>query len=111
MSIKGDKETIAALRSLKGIEGKSAVEAGAMLIRNSAAEKAPYRTGNLRRSLAFEEASESTENIILYNIGTNVEYAPTQEMLRPYLRPAFDEQQTNAQREIQRVVQLFLDKK
>lgn len=106
----------------------AAVQAGALLIQNAAKEKAPFRTGTLRRSIHTEVETSSTR--AMATIGTDVVYAAqvefggtikpkTARMLawvgpdgtkhfarsvtqvaRPYLRPAFDEQSDNAAVEV-----------
>ncbi len=51
-----------------------AVMAGALLIQNDAKERAPYRTGNLRRSIHSELESVGATSAMA-KIGTDVEYA------------------------------------
>ncbi len=101
-----------------------ALHAGAQEIINSAQEKAPYQTGNLKRSLHSETTEKSGSRVVVV-AGTDVEYAAMQEFggtivpkvadmlafevkgklvfaksvtipAHPYLRPAFDEQKGEA---------------
>lgn len=101
-----------------------ALHAGAQEILNSAQEKAPYQTGNLKRSLHSETTDKSGSRVVVV-AGTDVEYAAMQEFggtivpkvanmlafevkgklvfaksvtipAHPYLRPAFDEQKGEA---------------
>lgn len=106
----------------------AAVHAGALLIENAAKQKAPYRTGTLRRSLHTEVESSATRATA--TTGTDVVYAAQVEfggtivpkrkkllhwvdangtdhfarkvtqVARPYLRPAFDEQSDAAAAEV-----------
>jgi HK97 gp10 family phage protein len=103
-----------------------AVVSGALLIQNDAKRRAPYLTGNLRRSIhigghedlnpggqgiidttggGVPDPDVSSNNAAVY-VGTDVIYAATQEFGRggipaqPYLRPAFDTQRGAAVREI-----------
>ncbi len=70
-----------------------ALMAGALIVQNSAKERAPFLTGNLRRSIHSE-----VQDPMHVVVGTDVEYAPYLEFgtsrmpARPYLRPAFDEE-------------------
>lgn len=79
----------------------NAVLAGALVIEGSAKEKAPVRTGNLRRSI-HSAIEESTPTSATATIGTDVFYAPFQEWgtifmgAHPFLRPALDEKQREA---------------
>lgn len=106
---------------------EQALHAGAQEIRNSAQDKAPYRTGTLRRSIHSETTEKSGPRVIV-QVGTDVEYAAMQEFggtivpktarflvfevdgkkafakkvtipAHPYLRPAFDEQSGEAVRQ------------
>lgn len=91
-----------------------AVKAGGLLIQNAAKEHAPYKTGELRRSIHMEVAESDDAHVVL-DIGTDVPYAPRIEFgfadtdklgreyhqeARPYLRPAFDENKDAAIAEI-----------
>lgn len=101
-----------------------ALHAGAEEILNSAKDKAPYKTGTLRRSLHSETGEKSGARVSVL-AGTDLEYAAMQEFggtvvpkkgrflvfeidgkkifarkvtipAHPYLRPAFDEQKGEA---------------
>lgn len=71
---------------------------GANNIRNSAVSAVPVDTGRLKTSIIVQKetsASLPTNKGIVYEVGTNVEYAPHVEYgtifqrAQPYLRPAF----------------------
>lgn len=106
ITITGTPEMKAKLQKLAAAVGKKgsrvAVRAGALVVLNSAKEKAPYRTGTLRRSLEMEDGPGDTE----VTVGTDLEYAPYVEFgtsrmgAQPFLRPAFDENQDEVYREI-----------
>ena len=68
---------------------KAAEEIGVKLER-TAKELAPVDTGNLRASVtgAAEKVAAHTAKVLL---GSNVEYAPVQEVQQPYLRPAIEQ--------------------
>lgn len=71
---------------------------GAQIVRNQAVEDAPVKTGNLRRSI-HTEVGVQTGNTIVY-IGTDVDYAWAQEVRKPYLHPALDQNIDEVRREI-----------
>lgn len=109
------------------VKAKALVAAG-LLVVNAAKAKAPYQTGNLRRSIHIGGHTDATplqsttgtdiggeeKNAIL--VGTNVEYAARQEYgfsgedslgrsynqpARPFLRPALDENVDDVRREFE----------
>jgi HK97 gp10 family phage protein len=126
----GDKELLRKLKALSDqVAGKAlerAVAAGALRVQNAAKQRAPYRTGTLRRSIHIE--AEGDRDHAEATVGTDVVYAaqvefggtitPKQAKLlswigpdgkrvfarsvtqkaRPYLRPAFDEESDAAVR-------------
>lgn len=104
--VKGVPEAKAQLARLSdALAGKvllRAVVAGALIVQNSAKRKAPYKTGNLRRSIHIEPRGVS-RGAASVEVGTNVEYAHYLEFgtrymaARPYLRPALDENRTAVQ--------------
>jgi HK97 gp10 family phage protein len=129
----GDEELRSKLQSLTAaVQGQvlaAAVMSGAQVIQNAAKEKAPYRTGTLKRSIHSEiEASDATRATAI--IGTDVPYGAQVEfggtitpkkkkllhwvdadgqdhfaksvtqVARPYLRPAFDEKSDDAAVEV-----------
>lgn len=113
MTVKGQKDLIAKFQQLsKVMQGKaieSALMAGALIIQNSAVQKCPVKTGNLKRSITIRIEKDRAY------IGTNVEYAARVEFgfsnadsrgrkynqpARPYLRPAFDENKDRAKQEV-----------
>lgn len=103
-----------------------ALTAGALLIQNEAKRRAPYRTGNLRRSIHIGGAGDLNPegsnivdrgpeavpdpvvdgNRISVYVGTDVEYGiaveygTSKRAAQPYLRPAVDSQADAVQREI-----------
>lgn len=99
--------------SVRADKLETAARAGAFLITNEAKRRAPYLTGNLRRSIG-PETTQKTAKKATIAIGTNVEYAGIQEFggttsingrtiqvpAQPYLRPALDEKKYEAEREI-----------
>ena len=111
---------------------ENAVVSGALLVQNDAKRRAPYRTGNLRRSIHVgghtgkSELAESTGTDIGGNksdqkyaevlVGTNVDYARVAEYGRgkrqphPYLRPAVDENKDAVAREIGEALKILLSK-
>ena len=119
--ITGDKQLIAKLERLSSeLRGKTlerALVAGALIIQNDAKRKAPYLTGNLRRSIhigGHDDLNPDAGNIVdrsgnrvpnpvisattvAVYVGTDVNYAAAVEFgsktqrAQPYLRPALRE--------------------
>ena len=121
-------------RSMKKLQDPALVEkmlenalvAGALQIANAAKEKAPYKTGNLRRSIHVGGHINATPQMemdmadttgtdiggsgrygkhqVRVRVGTNVEYAAPQEYrnagARAYMRPAADEAKAEAIRDM-----------
>lgn len=118
VTLKGDRELIAKFekldRSMRGKVLENAVRAGALPIQNAAVIKAPIRFGTLRRSI-HTEIVNADDTHAEAEIGTDLEYAPYQEFgtrkmaAHPYLRPAFDEESGNAQKEIAEALKAQLD--
>lgn len=94
-----------------------ALQAGALLVQNGAMERAPYRTGTLRRSIHIESDESSGQPVVL--VGTDVVYARRIEYgfigedrlgrrydqsPQPYLRPALDENREAIRREVKTVL-------
>ena len=128
--ITGDKQLIAKLERLSSeLRGKTlerALVAGALIIQNDAKRKAPYLTGNLRRSIhigGHDDLNPDAGNIVdrsgnrvpnpvvsattvAVYVGTDVNYAAAVEFgsktqrAQPYLRPAMDENQAAVGKEI-----------
>jgi len=128
--ITGDKQLIAKLERLSSeLRGKTlerALVAGALIIQNDAKRKAPYLTGNLRRSIhigGHDDLNPDAGNIVdrsgnrvpnpvvsattvAVYVGTDVNYAAAVEFgsktqrAQPYLRPAVDENQAAVGKEI-----------
>lgn len=128
----GDRELQAQFDRLSdAVAGKvllNALKSGALLIANEAKTNAPYRTGNLRRSIHVGGegtdgnttgsdigGQSSGRDFAEVKVGTNVEYAARQEFgfsgadslgrvynqpARPYLRPALESEKGAAEREI-----------
>jgi len=121
-------------RSMKKLQDPALVEkmlenalvAGALQIANAAKEKAPYKTGNLRRSIHVGGHINATPQMemdmadttgtdiggagrygkhqVRVRVGTNVEYAAPLEYrnagARAYMRPAADEAKAEAIRDM-----------
>lgn len=109
---------------LRGPVLGAALKAAALPVLNAAKEKAPYKTGNLRRSLHVGEPRVSGGEASI-TVGTNVPYARRLEYgfvgtdkrgrrynqpARPYLRPAFDENKDAAQAEAAAVIRAALER-
>jgi len=99
-------------RNLGKLEGRvsdkleSATKSGALIVQNDAKIKAPYLTGNLKRSIHIE-TTEKTDTKVVVMVGTDLEYAAAQEFgtsrgvpAHPYLRPALDENDEAVKKEI-----------
>jgi HK97 gp10 family phage protein len=111
---------------------EAAATAGALVLENAARDKAPYKTGTLKRSLTHETIEKSPDAAYVA-VGTNLEYAAVQEFggtiksksgylvfqtedgqwhsvpsvsvpARPYLRPALDENRGRIVDEVKRVL-------
>lgn len=101
------------LRSFTETKADAAVHAGALEIRNGASIRAPKLTGTLARSINAER-NIVTSTEVVYDIGTDLDYAATQEFgyggisAQPYLRPALDEDGKIAVETIRRAVEQFL---
>lgn len=126
-TLAGDRRLASQLRGMeraaRGTTLHRALVSGALLIANQAKRNAPYRTGNLRRSIHIggEGASGGLEgnttgtdiggqeigrDYAEVSVGTNVDYAPHQEFGTarqpgtPFLRPALESERGAAQAEI-----------
>ncbi len=103
-------------RAVAGKATDTALLAAALVPMNAAKRKAPYLTGNLRRSIhvggsgdGLEQPTDGTDigkaGKHTVKVGTNVVYAKPQEYgsanrpARPFLRPALDENKREMQRE------------
>lgn len=116
VNVEGVEELVAKLQGLAakatGAQAAAALRAGALLIENDARQKAPIKTGTLRRSIHTNV--ETAGDGAVARIGTNVEYAIYLEMgtsrmrARPYLRPAFDGNRNQALAEIRRALQAMV---
>jgi len=89
----------------------TALKAAGLIIQNDAKKRAPYLTGNLKRSIHTEEVSKNE-----VRVGTNVEYAIHQEYgtkkmaARPYLRPALDENRDKILAKFKQVIEVLTKK-
>ncbi len=106
--IKGSEELMRNLEKLGSrfsAHLEVAVKAGALIVQNVAKEKCPKLTGTLSRSIHMETAEKSAERVSV-QVGTDVEYATkieyggSRKAPEGYLRPAYDENQENVQKEI-----------
>lgn len=71
-------------------ELEAAMEESTLRVLADAQRNSPVDTGRLRASV--EQSVERVgENIVRGTIGSNVEYAPIQEVENPYLRPAIED--------------------
>lgn len=110
VEIEGTKELEKAFARL----GKQASEhleesvlSGAEIIRQSAIQKAPYKTGNLRGNIEKATSLKSFGRVEV-DIGPNrkawyahfLEYGTSKMPAKPFLRPAIDENRDTASREI-----------
>lgn len=112
--ITGDRELLAAFARLKAGARAGALahaaEVGIKPIENAAIANAPYKTGNLRRSIHTEIVAQS-DTYAEAATGTDVEYAARIEFgfndtdalgrtyhqsARPYMRPAYAEHKADA---------------
>jgi HK97 gp10 family phage protein len=123
--------------AVRGKKLELALKSGALLIQGPAKEKAPVRTGNLRRSIQIETSSSG--DTAEARIGTNLVYARIQEFggtivpkskpmlawkgddgwhfahkvevpAHPYLRPAFDEHHGAAVTEVGKALKILIEK-
>lgn len=62
-----------------------------------AKRNAPVDTGRLRASID-QDVERVTEHTVRALVGSNVEYAPYQEIINPYLRPAFEQHRDTIRR-------------
>jgi HK97 gp10 family phage protein len=140
IKITGDKAMIRRLDSLgKVARGKAlenALVAGALLVQNDAKQRAPYITGNLRRSIhigGHEDLNpdglgdivdragtrvphpEVGQNKVSVFVGTDVNYAAAVEYggkgrrAKPYLRPAMDENKDAVRKEVSEALRDLID--
>ncbi len=138
VTVKGAKSLNRKLASLaKQADGQTlrrALVAGGLPIQNKAKANAPYKTGNLRRSLHIggsEDLNPGGANVsertlepvpepeigkykAAVYVGTDVEYAAPVELgtarrpPKPYLRPAFDSEKDAAMREVADSLQVLI---
>jgi HK97 gp10 family phage protein len=106
--LSGTLKALAAKASGKQL--KTAVHAGGVVIETPAKAKAPVLTSNLRRSI-HTEAEATGPNSAESRTGTNAEYGPhvefgtSRQRAQPYLRPAYDENKSQALGEVTAVLQ------
>lgn len=111
MSFEGDRQLRRRLRRWDDrirLRVQAAVNAGAMIVANDATRRAPYKTGNLRRSIHVEPSNLANidGDRIYCEVGTDevygkfLEYGTRHMAARPYLRPALDENVGRVRREI-----------
>ncbi len=97
-------------------ELETATRAGALIVQNSAKDRAPFLTGTLKRSIHMETTEKNDRRVII-TVGTDVVYAAAQEFgtsrgvpAHPYLRPALDENQDAVKKEIMAALKDILRK-
>lgn len=129
VTITGEAELVARLGRLsEAAQGKAlerALTAGALIVQNAAKIKAPYISGNLKRSIHIGghkdlnpdkgdivdktgvpvPRPEIGRNVVVVYVGTDVKYAPAVEYgigrrAKPYLRPAADENKDAVRKEV-----------
>ncbi|MDA8212163.1 MAG: HK97 gp10 family phage protein [Clostridia bacterium] len=114
MQVKGLKELKQALEKVgQNVEEVlvEAVMAGAKVIEKASKDKAPVKTGKLKRSIGVKLKERTPYNAIA-TIGPNdegfygtfVELGTKKMAAKPFLRPAFDENVQEARKEIRRVL-------
>lgn len=117
--VTGVDELIAKIEAIKDEAPRRlavATTAGAMRVHADAVRRAPYKTGNLRRSI-HPDITEATKDRTVIEIGTDVEYAAYMEFgtariaPRPYLRPALDENRPGVVRDIRLAMGALLREK
>lgn len=129
VEVRGSASLMRKLAALGDVAAGKALEralvSGALIVQNDAKIKAPYLTGNLRRSIHIgghadlapdrtaitqitgivPEPKHAPAGVTVY-VGTDVEYGPILEYgsgrrtARPFLRPALDENEAAVRREI-----------
>lgn len=141
MEVRGTRELRAAIDKIGDEferELEAAVRSGALIVQNNAKSRAPYRTGNLRRSIHMETTERSREHVQV-EVGTDLEYAAIHEFggvitpkkakalhffigakaiftravhmpARPYLRPALDENKAKIITEVREALRAVLQK-
>lgn len=142
VKVKGDRELVLKLRAMAdeaaGEALARAATAGALLVENAAKEKAPFKTGSLRRSI-HTEVTEQRRDYAEVTVGTDLVYAAQVEfggtivpkkgkflvfevdgetvfarsvtqVARPYLRPAFDEKKDAAEKEVGRALRMLVER-
>lgn len=85
-----------------------AMEEVALRIEREAALLAPVDTGRLRASIN-NEVEKAARLIIRARIGSNVSYAPFQELDNPYLRPAIEQVMPKAEQILTEAVEAAWD--
>jgi len=96
---------------------ETAAKAGARVIRDTAKDNVPVRTGTLRDSITIETV-EKDENEVVVRIGPQkkafyglfLEYGTSKMAARPWLRPAVDEKQQEALEAVEKVLQRTLNR-
>lgn len=83
---------------------EDAAEEISLSVMADAARNAPVDTGRLRASID-QDVERVTRHTVKALVGSNVEYAPIQEVDQPYLRPAFEANR----KDIRRLVNKALD--
>ena len=96
------------LQSEVGNSLENAAEEIGLRIQARAARKAPVETGHLRSSIS-SEAEKVTKHTVKAIVGSNVDYAPHQEVSQPYLRPAIEAEEENIKRIVKEALEEAAD--
>lgn len=83
-------QRLEALQSTVASSLEDALEEATLVVMADARRNAPVDTGRLRADINQEVERIGTQIVKGY-VGSNVEYAPFQEILNPYLRPAIED--------------------
>lgn len=122
--LQGNAELSKVLQSLparaSGVILRSAVRSGAEVVRAEASRRAPRRTGNLSRHIGIQTVKSTKDHAVVdvgpdekawYGLEVEMGHAIVRNkqvvghvLAKPYLRPAFDEKEREAELVIGRVI-------
>lgn len=101
------REAAQRLKDLQNSVGSAledAMEEIGLRVMAAARRLCPVDTGRLRASIS-QAVERATEHTIKAIVGSNVVYAPVQEVKQPYLRPAFEQNR----KQIRRIIKEALE--